>query len=414
MPPPPLPLPPQQSRINLSDLKSQIVKKLGPERSQHYFQHLNRLLSQKLSKSEFNKLCLSILGRENVALHNQLIRSILRNAYFSKVAPPVAHNRNIGKAVSDAGSNLSPAPMPSVWSNGDILSPSPRKSRSGIRRIKDRPTSLGPNTKVDASTHQSFVTSDEFVVRDNGELSPYGFKRSVQQHHQAWNLEQPVKKQRTEKPLPNDQLSVHGENLVESAAVGDQEELELRNVMKSLKGTLQAPLGIPFCPASVGGARRSLPSNINVDTVSAISNYDTGELCKSEDLRTRMEKIAQVQGLGGVTLECANLLNNGLDAYLKQMIKSSLKLVRARMRHELLMQPLYKQQPLGRPINGVWPGNYMHGQSSGGPLEGTNKGKNHCPISLQDFKVAMQLNPHQLGEDWPLLLEKICLHSFEE
>lgn len=413
MPPPPLPLPPQQSRINLSDLKSQIVKKLGPERSQHYFQHLNRLLSQKLSKPEFNKLCLSILGRENVALHNQLIRSILRNAYYSKVAPPVAHNRNIAKAASDARSNSSPAPMPSVWSNGDILPPSPRKSRSGIRRFKDRPTPLGPNARVDASTHRSFVTADELVVRDNGEVNPYGFKRSVQHHH-GWNLEQPVKKQRTEKPSPNDRLSVHGENLVESAAAGEQEELELRNVMKSLKGTLQAPLGIPFCSASVGGARKSLPSNINANAVSAITNYDSSELCKSEDLKTRMEKIAQVQGLGGVTLECANLLNNGLDAYLKQIIKSSLKLVRARMGHGLLMQPLYKQQSLGRPINGVWPGNYMHGKDSGGPLEGTNKEKTHCPISLQDFKVAMQLNPQQLGEDWPLLLEKICLHSFEE
>ncbi|THG07917.1 hypothetical protein TEA_021089 [Camellia sinensis var. sinensis] len=29
------------------------------------------------------------------------------------------------------------------------------------------------------------------------------------------------------------------------------------------------------------------------------------------------------------------------------------------------------------------------------------------PISLLDFKVAMELNPQQLGEDWPLLLEKI-------
>jgi hypothetical protein len=33
---------------------------------------------------------------------------------------------------------------------------------------------------------------------------------------------------------------------------------------------------------------------------------------------------------------------------------------------------------------------------------------------MLDFKVAMELNPQQLGEDWPLLLEKICMHSFED
>ncbi|KAJ0965623.1 hypothetical protein J5N97_026761 [Dioscorea zingiberensis] len=379
MPPPPLPLPPQQSRINLSDLKSQIVKRLGPERSQRYFQHLNRLLSQKLSKPEFNKLCLSTLGRENVALHNQLIRSILRNAYHSKVGPPVAHNRNLAKAVNDGGSNLSTAPLPPVLSNGDILPPSPRKSRSGIRRIKDRPSPLGPNGRVDASTNQPFVTSDEFVARDNGELSPYSLKRSVQ-HYQGWNAEQPAKKQRTEKPSLHDQVLLHNENLVESVAVGEREDLELRHVLQSMKGPLQAPLGIPFCPASVGGARRSLPLNISGNAVSGITSYDSGELCNSEDLRTRMEKIAQIQGLGGVTIECANLLNNGLDAYLKQIIKSSIKLVRARRGHDLLMQPLYKQQSLGKAINGVWPGNHMHVQSSGGPLEATHKEKSHCPF----------------------------------
>ncbi|CAM8962221.1 unnamed protein product [Rhodiola kirilowii] len=35
-------------------------------------------------------------------------------------------------------------------------------------------------------------------------------------------------------------------------------------------------------------------------------------------------------------------------------------------------------------------------------------------LSLLDFKVAMELNPHQLGEDWPSIFEKICMYSFED
>jgi hypothetical protein len=35
-------------------------------------------------------------------------------------------------------------------------------------------------------------------------------------------------------------------------------------------------------------------------------------------------------------------------------------------------------------------------------------------VSLLDFRVAMELNPRQLGDDWPSLLEKICTDSFEE
>ncbi|KAH7837984.1 hypothetical protein Vadar_020452 [Vaccinium darrowii] len=47
-------------------------------------------------------------------------------------------------------------------------------------------------------------------------------------------------------------------------------------------------------------------------------------------------------------------------------------------------------------------------------MEGMQDGKPHCTVSLLDFRVAMQLNPQQLGEDWPLLLEKICIRLSEE
>lgn len=70
----------QDPRIDLAELKVHIVKKVGVERSTRYFYYLGRFLSQKLTKSEFDKSCFRLLGRENLSLHNKLIRSILRNA----------------------------------------------------------------------------------------------------------------------------------------------------------------------------------------------------------------------------------------------------------------------------------------------------------------------------------------------
>ncbi|KAI3820616.1 hypothetical protein L1987_08164 [Smallanthus sonchifolius] len=36
-------------------------------------------------------------------------------------------------------------------------------------------------------------------------------------------------------------------------------------------------------------------------------------------------------------------------------------------------------------------------------------------VTLLDFRIAMELNCEQLGDDWPVLLEKICCtHDFEE
>ena len=144
------------------------------------------------------------------------------------------------------------------------------------------------------------------------------------------------------------------------------------------------------------------------------SSYDCGELCHTEVLKQRMEKITEAQVLGEVTMDSANLLNNGLDAYLKRLIKSCAEIVRARKGHEPIKQLAYKQQPHGKPINGVWLRDHMQGQSIGGRLESAHGLKNHSTVSLQDFRVAMELNPQQLGEDWPLLLEKICIRSCEE
>ncbi|XP_038984944.1 uncharacterized protein LOC103701524 [Phoenix dactylifera] len=414
---------PPAARINLSSLKLQIANKLGPERAQQYFGYLNQWLSQKLSKLEFNKLCLLILGRENIPLHNQLIRSILKNAFNARTPPHVkATTKPIGSTgkISPQGDDrinrkrASSTPQPTIWSNGDILPPSPRKVRSGIRdrRIKDRPSPLGPSGRADVAAHQSVLPSDEEAVRENGILGPCDLKRPMQ--HQSGPAERQAKRLRVENLSPHDRASVHSKGQVEVGVVEDGEEVEQSNDLNSKRGPLQAPLGIPFCPASVGGPWRSVPLVTSTSTDSSRSNRDDGELCHTEALKKWMEKIAESQALGGVTMECANLLNKGLDAYLKNLIRSCVELVGARSGHESMKHLVYMQQHVVKSINGFWAGNHMHVQSNGGSSAGTHAMRNLSPISLQDFRVAMELNPRHLGEDWPLLLEKICFHPFEE
>ncbi|XP_055825427.1 uncharacterized protein LOC129893981 [Solanum dulcamara] len=415
--------PHQHSRINLAELKAQIVRKLGPERSKQYFYYLNRLLSLKISKVEFNKLCLRILGRENITLHNQFIRSILRNACSAKVPPPthetdvlkpgaaVGSNDPPSDAIEQNGSHVSSSQASSQpgLSNGDILPLSPRKVRTGYRdrRTGDRRSALGQNGKTNFTFQQPTATESSFDVMENGDINPPDSRRAVQ-HYQGF-LQQ-----------TDDEREASGEETARFSVIkGSQEgpvsvynKDHVRDDGKEMhaRSQLQAPLGVPFCPVSVGGARKALPLATNSKCVTSSS---CGALLDSVSLRELMEQIAAEQGLEGVAIGCANLLNNGLDSYLRGLIRSCVQLAGARSGHEPIRNNTKKQQTHMKLINGLRPG--LHSQiSRGRPSEVMQEHASNNLISLQDFRVAMELNSRQLGEDWPLLLEKICARAFEE
>lgn len=362
-------------RIDLGELKSQLAKRLGPERARRYFSYLHQLLSLKLSKSEFNKLCFLTIGRENVPLHNQLIQSVIKNAYQAKTPPPLKKPLQ-----REDGLKLSPHTV--IWSNGETLPQSPRRRRSVTQRSK-----LGLNEKVDAS------------ILENGDLGYHDLKR----RHEGQDSEQ------AEQPVKRNRLDNNGIDKVIFGEDGDF--VKQKNDLKLSHGPLQAPLGIPFFQASVSREKRSLPPAGSTSIGSFDSFSDSGELCHTEDLRKRMERIAERQGLGGVTLESASLLNYGLDVYLKQLIKSSIELVRARVGPGTIKEPVPKQKAHDKPINGIWLDNSTHMHSSS-PLD-LQERKCYL-ITPQDFTIAMKLNPWQLGEDAARWLEKICFHSFEE
>ncbi|CAF1861504.1 BnaC04g36380D [Brassica napus] len=295
----------QDQRINLGELKGHIVKKIGVERSKKYFYYLSRFLCHKLAKREFDKSCFRVLGRENLSLHNHLIRSILRNATVSKSPPTV---QDLARPVQSGGDgslvpyhNNQNGP---VWSNG----------------------------KVEHMLQQPVCSN---VGLENGDLSRFDDQRS-------------------------------GRYGREGEFLGPSKNLGAVNV--SVSSPLVAPLGIPICSASVGG--RTVP----VSTVMSC-------LPETEMVRKRMESIAVAHGLEGVSMECANTLNAMLDVYLKKLIKSCTDLVGARSTKQQSQNSLQDH---------------------------------HYSVSLLDFRTAMELNPQQLGENWPTLRERISVRSFEE
>ncbi|KAG6591626.1 hypothetical protein SDJN02_13325, partial [Cucurbita argyrosperma subsp. argyrosperma] len=413
----------QSSRIDLADLKAQIVKKLGNDKSKRYFFYLSKFLGQKLSKVEFDKLCVRVLGRENIQLHNQLIRSILKNACVAKT-PPLINVSGHAQSVLQASNNTpcrEDAPEQTgsafpnqnqgipIWTNG-VLPVSPRKGRSVLRgKFRDRPSPLGPNGKTACLSYQSTGTEDRKVITENGNVTMCDYQRPVQQLQAVAELPENDIDGSVQRPSGKPRIRP-----TEASILEEGEEVEQSDPLSFLRGPLLPPLGIPFCSASVGGARKALPVSSSGSCVDFLSCYDSIGLSDSETVRKRMEQIATAQGLEGVSLECPNILNNTLDVYLKQLIKSCLELVRTRSTFEHTGHPIQKQQNQGKVINGMWPTNHLRVQNSNGRSEVLEEKSFECSVSLLDFKVAMELNPKQLGEDWPLLLEKISMRAFEE
>ncbi|XP_062225297.1 uncharacterized protein LOC133923978 [Phragmites australis] len=363
----------QSIRIDVREIKSKIVKRIGPDRAKKYFQHLERFLSSRLSKNEFDKLCLVALGRENLPLHNHLICSILHNSSRA-CGPSVVNDTKLVRDVTNSGHEL----VPAIWENGGALNQNVKENKPLSRR-------------ENALTLNSSWNHCETIIRENGVPHLSDLKRCTQLQ-QSEHVEPLIKRPCVEKEPFNLHDSLHSNG---PSAMPSRENLG-QEIIHHSQGPVQAPLGIQLRPARFGGARKPLPLASVTSNDTSDSCVELGELCDTLLVKKRMEKMAKTEGVEGVSIECANLLNNGIDVLMKQLIRSCVELVRARSQHDKLRHAALKQQ-LCRKLNGV---SHIPGQGAIIPPE-TNS------ISMQDLKAVMELNPRLLGVNVSLLLEKI-------
>ncbi|XVF59301.1 hypothetical protein PTKIN_Ptkin07bG0264700 [Pterospermum kingtungense] len=342
------------SRVDTLGLKCQIERKIGRLKTEKYFSLLARFLNFKLGKPEFDKLCIGTIGRENVRLHNHLLRAIIRNASLSKT-PPSRENKFDGSLSVKGANGYQRSNLQSLCKD---FPQSPRKGRTPNlrdRKFRDRPSPLGPNGK-------SHSTACE-------DAPP-----RVQEQQSTTEL-----------------LSLGGRP---PGSVEDGEEVDQAAGSPSShsRSPVRAPLGISLNAKGV----RKVPWNALASASETC--HCQGELPDSSSLRKRLEQKLSMEGLN-ISVDCANLLNNSLDVFMKRLIEPCLELAGSRSGKKLIDQSHNWSMAS---LNGTQPVRYAQKQ------------RGSISASMLDFRVAMELNPLILGVDWPTQLEKVCLLASED
>ncbi|KAL3538816.1 hypothetical protein ACH5RR_002182 [Cinchona calisaya] len=349
------------TRMDTLELKDVIYQKIGHQRAEKYFNQLKRLFSLQLSKIDFDNVCIRTIGRENISLHNRLIRSIMMNACLAKVPPPKVKKVD-GSLSIKVANGYQRSCLQSLY--GDAFAQSPRKSRSPVhrdRKFRDRPSPLGPLGKSPSAT------CEEGALRG-------------QEQQSATEL-----------------FSLGSRPPVEVASVEEGEEVEQIAGSPSIqsRSPVTAPFGISL---NVGGSRKALRiGSVSTDYVAPKTFQSSGSLLDTRSLRSLLEKRLELEGVG-ISLDCANLLNNGLDVFLKRLIEPCIGIAGTHCPKEHDRHS----------SNQVMPG-------SSGVLPSVCSQRTLREVcgSMLDFRVAIESNPRILGEDWPLQLEKISNCAFD-
>ena len=387
------------------------------------------------------------IGKDNVRLHNQLVRAILSNAVNGTKVPPLP---------SEAAQHAPKPPLipyspcitsdettihhasPSTLSNGDSVLLSPRRGRTKNTPRDHKGSHLGPREdqlgrRIDLvgpreDNHRPWI--DHVVPRED-HLGTDLSRPAVQYLDAATKLvdaesnssvEPPLKRARVERPLSDD--DVRAVELVplcgEDSSLVKEEEREETMLSCPLGSSIKAPWGVPLCFQSThaNGYRKPLPKAFPARLLQEALEEDFTEpedLPDGDTMHMYMEHVASNEGLEGVSRDAADILNLALDAYLRRLIKPCKHVITsqntvktATLLNKNGVEGIASGPKIHRSINGVWSGH------SGSEHLKNDKEKMEHAISLKDFKVAMDLNPQLLGGDWPLQLEKISLHMPEQ
>ncbi|KAK6151164.1 hypothetical protein DH2020_016096 [Rehmannia glutinosa] len=290
--------------------------------------HIERRLVTDLANQSLISSVLGYWG-ERTSLHNGLIRAIIKNACSANAPPPKYEKRQSSLNVKMTNGYQSSLQLLCR----DVFPQSPRKGRTPTvrdRRSKDRPSPLGPNGKA------HIVAGEDSVLK-------------VQEQQSATEI-----------------LSLGSRPPVEVTSE-EGEEVEQIAISPGIhsRTPLKAPLGISL---NSKGTRKVLSHGFSpltdLDTC-----YNNTMLPDTSSLRKKLEQKLGMDGLN-VSTYCVNLINNGVDVFLKRLLKPCLDLAASR---------------------------------------------SECTsVSMTDFEVAMQSNPRVLGEDWPVLLEHVAFRASED
>lgn len=301
------------SRLDTLEIKAFIFREIGHQRAESYFHQLGRFFALKITKSEFDNLCIKTIGGQNIHLHNRLIRSIIKNASVAK-SPPSRFTKKGGSFVRFGNGNSKNSQTQPLYGDS-AFSPSTRKSRS--RKFRDRPSPLGPLGKP-----QSLTTTNE---------------ESMSKAQSATEL-----------------LSLGSRPPVEVASVEEGEEVEQIAGSPSVQSRcpLTAPLGVSMSLRN--GATRESVSNVSMCSSSFNRGtcQNNGELPDTRALRTRLERRLEMEGLK-MTMDSVSLLNSGLDVFMRRLIEPCLSLANTRCGTDRLREMNYQYTQQSRRLSYV-------------------------------------------------------------
>lgn len=268
------------SRIDAFEIKLQMAKRLGSQKFQKYFNLLTWYLSRKLTKPEFEELCVDLIGPENLHLHNELIIAIIKNASFSNTPPQKHTKTNTPLTLKLPNGSHPRTSLQSLCA----FPQSPKKGRTPNlreRKFKDRVPlhnhiSLHENARTDSQTIK--------------------LQQQQQQQQQSVSLGSKVLK-----------------------TVEDGEEVY------SSRSPVRAPFGINIHSKET---RKVTNSGLDSAFYAKTCHY-SGQLPSSNSLKNKLKHNLKTEGLD-ISMDCVNLLNNGLDSLLKRVLKPSLELTRSR------------------------------------------------------------------------------------
>uniref|UniRef100_A0A0E0JBI5 Uncharacterized protein n=1 Tax=Oryza nivara TaxID=4536 RepID=A0A0E0JBI5_ORYNI len=271
------------ARVDTMEIKSQIAKKLGAERSEHYFHSLKKFLGGQLGKEEFDKICVATMGRDNIKYHNFLIRSILSNAY-SATAPPQP-------------------PPPS------------RQATTG-------------------NSQTSTVSVSNGAVANHGVMAGVMRGPALATREARFERPSPLGKSPLGHQGTGEFVSAGSKAPLEVVSVEDGEEVNQAGgspVYAQSRSPIRAPLGVSFGDPKAQNSRPSIPHP-------SLICYKNGELPEAQRLLKLLENKLQAEGLS-LTQECADVLNSGLNAYLSRLLKSCMGVAKSRGKRVMMNYP---------------------------------------------------------------------------